>query len=230
MRHASKQRYWFGRFFGSGSAGQKRRTEHARQQESTIQALRDEIELLTRYSSDVVYRLRYSTMRYDYLSPSVERLLGYSPKELADMNLRDLILETRIVAEGFAPVRSYETLEAKRRRGEVTGWQADYRMKTKRGDEIWVMDMSYPWQDEKGAIIGSIGSLRDITDRVEAEQRQLNAQLNSGETEEKSPSDAENFWKAATQNQSAKAPETNAKANAQETAEGETSAALREPS
>jgi diguanylate cyclase (GGDEF)-like protein len=41
-------------------------------------------------------------------------------------------------------------------------------MLTKGGKRIWVSDVSHPWFDEKGAIIGSIGSLRDITDRVEA--------------------------------------------------------------
>jgi diguanylate cyclase (GGDEF)-like protein len=44
-------------------------------------------------------------------------------------------------------------------------------MKTKDGREIWVSDISYPWFDESGAIIGSNGSLRDITERIQAEQK-----------------------------------------------------------
>ncbi len=42
-------------------------------------------------------------------------------------------------------------------------------MRTKDGRKIWVSDISFPWFDESGAIIGSVGSLRDITERVEAE-------------------------------------------------------------
>ena len=40
--------------------------------------LRDEIALLTSYSADTIYWLRYDTMQYDYIiSSSVLRLLGF---------------------------------------------------------------------------------------------------------------------------------------------------------
>lgn len=138
---------------------------------SVIGALRAEIALLTSCSSDTVYRLRYDTMQYDYISPAVINLLGYTPAELVQMNLRSLIIETRIVSDGMKVVDSYTELEENRKRGEVQKWQADYLMRTKDGRKIWVSDISYPWFDKKGAIIGSSGSLRDITDRINAEQR-----------------------------------------------------------
>jgi len=138
---------------------------------SEVSKLKAEIDLLTRYSSDTVYRLRYDTMQYDYISPSVERLLAYSVAELISINMRTLILETRIVNDGMRAVESYAGLEETRKRGEVQKWQADYLMKTKDGRQIWVSDISYPWFDDRGAIIGSIGSLRDITDRIVAEEK-----------------------------------------------------------
>lgn len=136
---------------------------------ATIDELRAEITLLTSYSNDVIYRLRYDTMQYDYVSPSVVRLLGFSQEEIKKLNIRSLILETRIVSNALKAVESFETLEEKRRRGEVSKWQADYLMRTKDGRTIWVSDISYPWFDDEGNIIGSVGSLRDISDRVEAE-------------------------------------------------------------
>jgi diguanylate cyclase (GGDEF)-like protein/PAS domain S-box-containing protein len=138
---------------------------------SAIGSLRAEIALLTSCSSDTVYRLRYDTMQYDYISPAVINLLGYSAAELMQLNLRSLILETRIVTDGMKTVDSYTELEESRKRGEVQKWQADYLMKTKDGRKIWVSDISYPWFDKKGAIVGSNGSLRDITDRIVAEQK-----------------------------------------------------------
>ena len=66
-------------------------------------------------------------------------------------------------------VQSFARLEEKRKKGHVQKWQADYLLRTKEGLKIWVADISYPWFDKKGAIIGSIGSLRDISDRVAAE-------------------------------------------------------------
>lgn len=136
---------------------------------ATINELRDEVELLTSYSTDTIYRLRYDTMQYDYVSPSVLRLLGYTQDEIRRMNIRSLILETRIINNTLKPVESFEHLEEARKRGDVNKWQADYLMRTKDGKRIWVSDISYPWFDDKGAIIGSVGSLRDITERVEAE-------------------------------------------------------------
>ncbi len=139
--------------------------------DADLRALKDEIALLTSYSTDTIYRLRYETMRYDYISPAVTRLLGYTPEEISALNFRDLIQETRIVSDTMTPVRSFEPYEKSRKLGEVSKWQADYLMVTKDGERIWVADISYPWFGEDGAIIGSIGSLRDITSRVEAEAR-----------------------------------------------------------
>lgn len=138
---------------------------------ATINQLRSEIDLLTSYSTDTIYRLRYDTMTYDYISPSVVRLLGYAPEEMKKMNIRKLIVETRIVTEGMKAVGSYQKLEDTRKKGEVHKWQADYLIRTKDGRKIWVSDVSFPWFDEHGAIIGSVGSLRDITERIEAENK-----------------------------------------------------------
>jgi diguanylate cyclase (GGDEF)-like protein/PAS domain S-box-containing protein len=138
---------------------------------ATINELRSEIDLLTSYSTDTIYRLRYDTMKYDYVSPSIIRLLGYTAEEMKRINIRKLIIETRIVTEGMKLVNSFQKFEDTRKKREVNKWQADYLIRTKDGRNIWVSDVSYPWFDENGTIIGSVGSLRDITDRVEAEAK-----------------------------------------------------------
>jgi diguanylate cyclase (GGDEF)-like protein/PAS domain S-box-containing protein len=147
------------------------------------QPLPNELELLQGYSSDVIYRLRYETMRYDYISPTIEKLIGFSADEVMEMNLRSLIEETRLVKEGLRPVESFEPLEDSRKRREVLKWQADYRMRTKDGRRIWVSDVSYPWFDANGAIIGSVGTLRDITERVEAETQVMEEAARSRQTD-----------------------------------------------
>ncbi len=139
--------------------------------ETPVEELKAEIELLTSYSTDTIYRLRYDTMQYDYVSPSVIRLLGFTQDEIKRLSIRSLIIETRIVNDPLNPVESFTPLEENRKRGDVSKWQADYLIRTKDGRKIWVSDISYPWFDDKGAIVGSVGSLRDITERVEAEKR-----------------------------------------------------------
>lgn len=137
---------------------------------SKINQLEEEVGLLTLYSSDTIYRLRYEDMAYEYISPAVKRLLGYSQKEMQQINFRSLILETKIISDGMRAVHSFDEFEKNRQRGEVNKWQADYLMKTKSGKKIWVSDISYPWFDRKGELIGSVGCLRDVTDRVAAEE------------------------------------------------------------
>ncbi len=146
-------------------------TAHTFDRLSPTARLRAEIQLLTQCSGDTVYRLRYDTMQYDYISPSVVHLLGYTVSELMHINMRKLILETRLISDSIQVVDSYSGLEENRKRGEVSKWQADYLMKTKDDRHIWVSDISHPWFDENGAIIGSMGSLRDITERIHAEQK-----------------------------------------------------------
>lgn len=136
---------------------------------SRISKLEDELALLTSNSSDTIYRLRYNSMSYDYVSPAIKALLGFTPEEMKQINFRSLIVETRLISNGLQSVRDFVGLEEARKCGDVSKWQADYLIRTKDGRKIWVTDISYPWFDDKGNIIGSIGSLRDITDRVRAE-------------------------------------------------------------
>lgn len=145
------------------------RGKHAFDALKTINELKSEVALLTSYSTDVIYRLRYDTMKYDYISPSVTKLLGFGSEEMQRINIRSLIVETKIVNDGMKTVDSFDKLENTRKKGEVSKWQADYLMKTKDGRRIWVSDISYPWFDDSGAIVGSVGSLRDISERIAAE-------------------------------------------------------------
>lgn len=150
--------------------------KHASKNSSLISRMEEEIELLTSYSSDTVYRLRYENMKYDYISPAVVKLLSFSPEEMKKVNFRSLIVETKMVTDGMKTVESFEALEEKRKAGDVSKWQADYLIRTKDGRKIWISDVSYPWFDDAGKVIGSVGSLRDITDRVEAEN-EIKAEL-----------------------------------------------------
>ncbi len=138
---------------------------------SRIKDMQNEIDLLTSYSTDTIYRLDYRTMKYSYISPAVSRLLGFTPQEMKRINFRSLIVETKLVTDGLKKVSSFDEMEKKRIEGDVGKWNADYLIRTKTGDKIWVSDVSFPWFDDNGHVIGSVGSLRDITERVMIEQK-----------------------------------------------------------
>ncbi|MGB1540489.1 MAG: sensor domain-containing diguanylate cyclase, partial [Rickettsiales bacterium] len=170
-RHSGRRLRTLGRFLKQKTVRKLSKGRAAFNALKTINELKAEVALLTSYSTDVIYRLRYDSMQYDYISPSVTKLLGYSTEEMKRINFRSLIAETKIVNDGMKTVDSFDNLEDTRKKGEVSKWQADYLMKTKDGKRIWVSDISYPWFDESGAIIGSVGSLRDISERIDAENK-----------------------------------------------------------
>jgi diguanylate cyclase (GGDEF)-like protein/PAS domain S-box-containing protein len=101
--------------------------------------------------------------RWRYVSPQVERILGYSPDEwMADPGLwarqlhpqdRDRVLEQ----EGAQPT------------GRRSSPSIDYRMFTRDGELVWILDEAVLESGEDGAPVWH-GVLYDITERKLAEQ------------------------------------------------------------
>src|SRR4030067_2556868 len=92
-----------GFFFKKPSAHAGEKTLYSKasaKYQSKMQTLQDEIDILTSYASDTIYRLHYNTMKYDYVSPAVKNLLGFTGAEMKKLKFRSLILETRIVTNG----------------------------------------------------------------------------------------------------------------------------------
>jgi diguanylate cyclase (GGDEF)-like protein/PAS domain S-box-containing protein len=100
--------------------------------------------------------------RWRYVSPQVEEILGYSPEEwMADPGLW---------VERLHPDDRERTLEQDRK---VAGGSAappvDYRMITRGGDLVWILDEAVLEPDADGTPVWH-GVLYDITERKNAEQ------------------------------------------------------------
>lgn len=126
----------------------------------------DRFRFLAENTGDVLYRLYYDKMTFEYLSPAISILTGYTAKEINKIGFKSLIDQT--VVPG-APDASSEELRKKRMEGTTDEWRAEYKILTKGDEEKWLGDHSLPWKDDSGKIIGSIGILQDITDRKLAE-------------------------------------------------------------
>ena len=122
------------------------------------------------HSAQVLYRLRYAPpgadgapapAQFDYLSPAVEALTGYSPADLAAAGGVAALIEER---EVFAGAGLFH--------GPVVGageYHAIYRLRTKAGDVRYVENHAYPWHDASGAPVGLVGALQDVSDRKRRE-------------------------------------------------------------
>jgi len=100
---------------------------------------------------------------YIYISPSCERITGYSYKAF----LADPGLLLKIVHPGDHSRMAQHEKEIQSGPQQVC--QLDFRIITRGGDERWINHYCQPIYSEDGDCLGHRGSNRDITDRKRAE-------------------------------------------------------------
>jgi PAS domain S-box-containing protein len=138
-----------------------------RQAEKSIRESEERFRFIAETTEDVIYRLKYSTMTYDYLSPAITKLTGYSPQEINAMGFSAIV--RRIERPGERDVRP-EAIAQEREEGKTGEFRADYLVCTRDGSFKWLRDHSFPWLDESSRVVGSVGILSDVTELKEAEE------------------------------------------------------------
>jgi diguanylate cyclase (GGDEF)-like protein/PAS domain S-box-containing protein len=144
--------------------------------EASLRESEERFRFMAKTTGDVLYRLKYSTMKYDYISPSILELTGYSPEEIDAIGFSSMVIKFESLGTDNLSILEI----ARNRQDRKTGqYLADYLILTKTGESKWLGDHSFPWLDESGNLIGSVGILSDITERkrVEATLRKMNQDL-----------------------------------------------------
>ena len=113
-------------------------------------------------SRDVLYRVNVQTGRHEYISPSVRSVVGYTSEELAALTASDT--RAMVHPDDLAAVqRAFTELE---RTGKA---EAEYRQQAKGGGYRWLSNHMRLTRDQAGRPLYRDGSIRDITDRKQAE-------------------------------------------------------------
>ncbi|MDZ7373483.1 MAG: PAS domain S-box protein [candidate division KSB1 bacterium] len=139
-------------------------------EQRALEALRsseERFQMMMATTRDALYRLRFADRQYDYLSPGIEELTGYTPEEIAAIGFRSLVQRMEVV--GSAP-SSLSEIAHQMYSGQLKEWRALYQIRDKWGRLKWFRDHAFPWRDETGQIIGSVGILEDVTELREAEE------------------------------------------------------------
>ncbi|MBV9468560.1 MAG: PAS domain S-box protein, partial [Abitibacteriaceae bacterium] len=148
----------------------ERSIRHALERKQNQEVLRESEERLrfmTETSSGALYERKYDATTFDYMSPVITKLTGYSPQEINAIGIRNIIVKV----EG--DITSTQVDLAARKRAKAQGeFQADYQVRTKAGELRWLSDHSVAWRDAQQNLVGWVGILSDITARKEAEERQ----------------------------------------------------------
>ena len=141
--------------------------------EKTLRESEERFRQVLDVSSDLIYKLNLQTRSYDYISPSVRQLVGFAPEEIVAMGLEG-------VRERFHPDdrEGFRTHPSRLPDDAVEGHEAptiEYRWQCKDGEYRWLSDNRAFVLDVDGRALALVGTVRDITDAMAAEDQKQKA-------------------------------------------------------
>lgn len=115
------------------------------------------------HSRDVVYELSLHSRTYEYVSPAVEELLGYSAEQV--LTWGPSFIQDQVHPDD----REYVEDEL----AKLDHFSSDlvYRIRTKRGNFIWVQNQRKLVHGDDGKPVAIVGTVRDISAAKEREEQ-----------------------------------------------------------
>ncbi|MDB5919080.1 MAG: domain S-box-containing protein/diguanylate cyclase protein [Massilia sp.] len=111
----------------------------------------------------IPWRIDWATMRFTYIGPQIEELLGWSPSSWLSVNdWADRMHEDdRQKTIDFCVAQSQQGIDH----------EADYRALTRDGDHVWIRDVVHVVRRPDGSVDSLVGFMFDITARKQAEDK-----------------------------------------------------------
>lgn len=122
--------------------------------------------LFTKKLVDAVWVLNLETMKYDYVSDTIERLLGYNAQDFQSFSLKELLTPksyNKTVACLLDGINRFE-------KGEEVGHKLELEMIHKDRSLVWVETSTRFYKETDGSI-KTIGISKDITERKRFEEK-----------------------------------------------------------
>ncbi|TGE34551.1 PAS domain-containing sensor histidine kinase [Desulfosporosinus sp. Sb-LF] len=126
----------------------------------------DRFRCLVEHSQDALYRRNYTKNEYEYLSPVIEKIIGYSVEELKTMPF-DIVL-AKVHPEDLPHVT--KTLIETSQGGEIVT-EMEYRFLCKNGTYRWLSDRFTSSSKNEENQLFRYGVVQDITERKIAEEK-----------------------------------------------------------
>jgi len=133
------------------------------QLEAKMQASEQRFRSVLDNSQDVIYRANVQTGRFEYISPAVEKVTGYSYREMLAMEVATVIAmihpeDQPAMAAALAQLESNGIA------------RAEYRQRNKSGEYRWLSNHLSLVRDGAGRPLYRDGNIRDISERKQAEE------------------------------------------------------------
>ena len=133
----------------------------------------DRLRNVLEYSQDAAYRRNLVTGKYDYVSPVVERLMGYTVGELTSMGRASFLEKVHPEDQYIVNEKNKDLLSATTTIGNI-----EYRFLCKDGSYKWFQDRYKSINDVNSGLFYRYGVLQDVTEDklIEVELRKAKAE------------------------------------------------------
>jgi len=139
----------------------------AKRLQSALRESEEKYRILAENASDIIWSMDLD-LKFTYISPSIEKIQGWSAKELKSLRLQDIMPPDslarvmKIIEEEIALEKAPGADPKRTRRFEIEEYHKD-------GSTIWTELIARFLRNEQGEPIGITGITRDITDRKRSE-------------------------------------------------------------
>ncbi len=145
--------------------------------EAALKSSEAKYRFLTEKMTDIVWTVDRN-LNFTYVSPSIEKALGYPPEAFARLRAEDILTE-----ESFRQVMELIVVELARNRepspeaDRFVAFETTYRHQN--GSMVWFHNVASAIRDEQGVITGFHGVSRNVSDQKQAaaEREELIAEL-----------------------------------------------------
>ena len=149
------------------NAAYRREIEERLKVEQALMDSQKKYRLLADNVTDNIFIIGIPDFRFQYISPSVEKILGYSAEEALDLNL-----EAIVTVESLARAMNVlnEALSDTADGAEIKSYTLELEEIRKDGTTVWVEIIASLLLSDDGKPNGILGVSRDITDRKKAQE------------------------------------------------------------
>lgn len=116
----------------------------------------------------IPWKIDWATMKFAYIGPQIEQLLGWTPSSWSTVNdwAERMHEEDRQKTVDFCVSQSQQGVDH----------EADYRALTRDGDYVWIRDVVHVVRRPDGSVESLVGFMFDISERKKAEDKILQLQ------------------------------------------------------
>jgi PAS domain S-box-containing protein len=138
--------------------------EH-KQDRETLEKRQKHLKFILENSIDAAYQRNIQTNRFEYMSPVIKNLIGFSAEEMINLSMDEI--SCLIHPDDLALVK--QELELTDRGVKDVG-QVEYRFRHKNGAYCWLADRFSLIRDKAGQPLYRVGIVRDVTQSKQIEE------------------------------------------------------------